>query len=100
MRTPRESAIALAERVAATRLALNLSQQEVSSRAVIPLPTYKTFERTGRLPIDRLAAVLNVLGRQHELDGILSKLPADFEAIWSAKEPKTRKRASRKGRTK
>lgn len=92
--TPKRAAAALGCRVAAFRLAANLSQAELAARASVPLQTYKTFERTGRLTVDRLVAVMNVLGRQNEFEALLSETPVNFDEMWAMKRPKLRARAT------
>lgn len=96
MKTSKESVEALARRVSELRLAMGLRQEDIARRSGIPLPTYRIFERTGRLTIERLASVLNVFGRQRELDAILTQPHVDFDTVWNETRPKKRLRARRK----
>jgi transcriptional regulator with XRE-family HTH domain len=53
------------------RLGLGLTQSQLAARAGMPLPTYKVFERSGRISLDRMLAVVEVLGRSAEWADLL-----------------------------
>lgn len=55
--SPTEVARKIAARVKKQRLQLNLSQEGLAKRALVKLPTYRKFERTGQIS---LAALLRI----------------------------------------
>ncbi len=80
--TSTEAAKLLAKRVCAARFAKNMTQSEVAAKAGLPVATYKQFERTGRLTVDRLFSVFNALGSQDQLEGLMKEPPVDFDRLW------------------
>lgn len=59
-----EMAMKIAGKVKQRRLERNLTQAGLASRADIPLPTYRLFERTGKISLQnllKLAFALNCL---------------------------------------
>jgi transcriptional regulator with XRE-family HTH domain len=54
LQTPRDITRNLARRVKALRLERGWTQQEVAERAGLALATYRIFERSGRISLDRL----------------------------------------------
>jgi transcriptional regulator with XRE-family HTH domain len=65
LKSPREIAEMLARRVKALRLERGWTQQEIADRTGISLATYRRFERSGRVSLDRLlklAIILDALG--------------------------------------
>ena len=69
--TPAELAAQLAARVRQTRLARGWTQANLADRTGIPLPTYRLFERTGKVSLERLIAVTSALGRAAEWELLL-----------------------------
>lgn len=64
LQTPSEIARTLAARVKALRLDRRWTQQELAERAGLALETYRVFERSGRISLERLirlAFTLNAL---------------------------------------
>lgn len=57
-------------RVREHRLQRGWSQAELAQRAGVKLPTYVLFERTGRVSLLRLIAILDVLGLSAELENV------------------------------
>lgn len=68
--SPAEIAEGLAARVREHRLQRGWSQAELAQRAGVKLPTYVLFERTGRVSLLRLIAILDVLGLSGELEAV------------------------------
>ena len=68
--SPVELTQRLAGRVKALRLARGWSQKETALRSGIPLPTYRYFERTGQIALQRFVRLLDVLGVAAELESL------------------------------
>lgn len=66
--TPEELAEQIAERVRRARLSRSWTQAELAARSGIALPTYRQFERTGRISLERLIAAMTALGRAADWD--------------------------------
>jgi len=64
--TPKEIAIRIAARVRADRLGRQWTQAQLAERAGISLPTYRLFERTGQISLERLLSIAGALGRTGE----------------------------------
>lgn len=64
--TPVEAAAQIAERVRQDRLARGWTQAQLAARAGIPLATYRIFEQTGQVSLERLVAISSALGRSEE----------------------------------
>lgn len=76
LQTPREIARTLARRVKALRLERGWTQQELAERAGLALPTYRVFERSGRISLERLLKLAVVLNARADFDQIFSPGPA------------------------
>jgi transcriptional regulator with XRE-family HTH domain len=74
--TPGEIARLLAGRVRALRLQRGWTQKELAARSGLTLPTYRRFERTGRISLDRLLKVAVVLDCRVGFDQIFTLPPA------------------------
>ena len=59
---------ALAERVKARRLEMNLTQEGLSVRSGLPLATYRHFERTGKISLDGLLHIAYALDALNDFD--------------------------------
>ena len=57
----------VAQNVKARRLEMNLTQEGLASRAGVKLPTYRKFERTGRISFEALLQVAFALGALDEV---------------------------------
>lgn len=68
--TPKEIAIRIAERIREDRLVRRWTQARLAERAGIPLPTYRLFERTGQISLERLLSIASVMGRTTEWDDL------------------------------
>ncbi|MDT8437332.1 MAG: helix-turn-helix transcriptional regulator [Gemmatimonadota bacterium] len=70
LQAPQDIARVLARRVKVLRLDRGWTQRELAERAGVALATYRRFERTGRISLERLlrlALVLDALGGFHQL---------------------------------
>lgn len=65
----------LVERCRATRLRQNMTQQETADRAGIPLSTYRRFEQSGQLSLERFVAVLHALNQIESLEQLMMPPP-------------------------
>ncbi len=65
--SPSEIAEKLAQRIKSLRLTKAWSQAEISKRTGIALPTYRVFERTGQISLERFIRLVDVLGLSDEL---------------------------------
>jgi transcriptional regulator with XRE-family HTH domain len=72
LETVDEVARGLATRVRALRLVQNWTQKELSERAGLKLDTYRVFERTGKISLERLIRLARVLDA---LDGFNRLFP-------------------------
>jgi len=63
----------LAQRIRQARFDANLTQAELASRAMVSLPAYQRFERTGRTSLATFVRILVVLGRENDLRDILAR---------------------------
>jgi transcriptional regulator with XRE-family HTH domain len=80
----------LAARVRAARLSREWSQEELAARAAIPLPTYRLFERTGRIALPRFVAIAAALGRLGEIEGLFQPRPESLEEV-AGQQPRRRR---------
>jgi transcriptional regulator with XRE-family HTH domain len=63
----------LAQRVRQARFDANLTQAEMAARAMISLPGYQRFEKTGQTSLATFVKLLVVLDRQNDLRAILTQ---------------------------
>ena len=75
LQTPDEIARSLAGRVRALRLQRGWTQQELAARAGLTLATYRRFERTGRIALERLLRIAVILDARAGFDQLFA-LPA------------------------
>lgn len=73
--TDKEIAAMLAERLTKERKVKNLTQKALAEKAGLSLPTVRLFERTGKISLERLIALLRALGRLNTLQELF-----DFNA--------------------
>lgn len=76
LQSPRELARTLAGRVKALRLERGWTQQETAERAGLTLATYRRFERTGRISLERLLKLAVVLDARGGFDHLFVAGPA------------------------
>ena len=92
---PTELAEQIAERVREVRLARGWTQAHLAERTGIPLPTYRQFERTGQVSLERLIAVTGALGRAAEWELMFRPhAPKSLDELGRARP--TRRRGKRK----
>ncbi len=71
--TPREIAIGVASRVKSRRLELDLTQEGLALKAGIALPTYRRFERTGKISFRGLLQIGFALNCLDDFDSLFSQ---------------------------
>lgn len=76
LQTSREISVSLAERIKALRLEHDWTQQELAERAGITFATYRAFERTGRISLERLVKIATVLDALAGFDQLFAPPPA------------------------
>lgn len=76
LQTPRDMAYSLARRVRALRLDRGWSQQEIAERAGLALATYRRFERTGRISLERLLKIAVILDARAGFGELFALPPA------------------------
>jgi hypothetical protein len=70
-----ELAKQIADRIRQVRLAHNWSLKEVAARSEVPIATYRLFETTGRISLERLLRVATALHRVRDFENFLAPLP-------------------------
>lgn len=95
LHTPSEASEQIAGRVRDARLARGWTQAQLAERSGIPLSTYRLFERTGQVSLERLIAVTSALGRMAEWD-LLMRPPAPQSLDEIERGRPTRRRGRRK----
>jgi transcriptional regulator with XRE-family HTH domain len=93
--SPQEKQLAIAARMRARRLALNLRLGTLSERSAVPVSTIRRFERTGEVSLAALCRLALALGSYEDLDGIFSEKAilsiADLDAHEEAKKHQRRR---------
>lgn len=93
--SPNDVAENIAKRVKARRLELNLTQEGLAVRAGIKLPTYRQFERTGRISLKGLLQIAFALNALQDFDTLFAqKRYASLDELVSLNE-RTRKRGKK-----
>lgn len=95
LRSPREIADLLARRVKALRLERGWTQQEIADRSGISLATYRRFERSGRISLERLLKLSVILDAQGGFENLFTLPPARSLSDLEEKDRPTRKRGRR-----
>jgi len=72
LQTSHEMARTLAGRVRALRLERGWTQKEIADRAGLALATYRVFERSGRISLERLLKLAVVLDAREGLDALFT----------------------------
>ena len=93
--SPEGKAKALAERVKARRLEMNLTQEGLSARSGLPLATYRRFERSGKISLDGLLHIAYALDALDDFDRLFeSRKYTTLDEVLEANQ-KNRKRGKR-----
>jgi transcriptional regulator with XRE-family HTH domain len=96
LQTSREISRAIASRVKVLRLNRGWTQQELADRSGIALATYRSFERTGRISLERLLKIATILDARAGFDQLFAPPPARSLAELAARsESPGRKRGRR-----
>lgn len=96
LQNPREMARTLARRVKALRLDRGWTQQEIAERAGLALTTYRQFERTGRISLERLLKLAVILDAREGFEHLFARPPAQSLAeLEKLADRQTRKRGRR-----
>lgn len=97
LQTTDEITRGLAARVKALRLARNWTQKALAERAGLKLQTYRVFERTGKISLERLTRLAQVLDAIDEFDQLFPEPPAhSLDELEKQGIRKKRKRARRR----
>ncbi|HEX8431010.1 MAG TPA: helix-turn-helix transcriptional regulator [Longimicrobium sp.] len=90
-------ALMLARRVKALRLDRGWTQQELADRSGIALPTYRQFERTGSISLERMLKLAVILDARAGFDQLFVRPPArSLAELEAATQRQTRKRGKRR----
>ena len=96
LQTPLEIRRALARRVKALRLERGWTQQEVAERAGLALATYRIFERSGRISLDRLLKLALIFEARSGFDQLFAPKPVrSLAELEQRVERPSRKRGKR-----
>lgn len=76
LQTPQEVATDVAGRVRQLRLQHEWTQQELAERAGITMASYRRFESSGLISLDRLLRIAEALGTLGEFDSLFRPPPA------------------------
>ncbi len=91
--TPDLILINIAERVKQRRLELNWTQQYISTKSGVPLPTYRRFERTGEISLRGLIMIAFSMDLESYFDKLFEKrVYNSIDEIINIKEKIQRKR--------
>ena len=97
LQSPGEIARMLARRIRALRLDNGWTQQEAAERAGLALATYRQFERTGRISLERLLKLAVILDARAGFDHLFLRPPArSLAELEKQAEGQTRKRGRRR----
>lgn len=92
LKTPSEVALEIASRLKARRLAQNLTQTGLASRAGMSTPSLKRFEKTGEISFVSLLKIALVLDCLDECEKLFTIVPRPV-SLFTA-EPRKKKRGS------
>jgi transcriptional regulator with XRE-family HTH domain len=99
LRSPAEIGRLLAGRVRALRLERAWTQQELADRAGLTLATYRRFERTGRIALERLLRIAVVLDACAGFDQLFAVPPAKSLAELAKRASPADRKRGRRNRT-
>ena len=98
LRSSAEIGRLLAGRVRALRLERTWTQQEMADRAGLTLATYRRFERTGRIALERLLRIAVVLDARAGFDQLFTIPPAQSLAELAKRTHTMDRRRGRRNR--
>lgn len=98
LRTPAEIAGLLADRVRALRLQRGWTQQELAERAGLTLATYRRFEHSGRISLERLLRIAVVLDARAGFDRLFPLPPAQSLAELAERTQQPARKRGRRNR--
>jgi len=97
VQSPSEIAVVIARRVKALRLDRGWTQEEAAQRSGLALATYRQFERTGQLSLERLLRLAVVLDALEGFDHLFVRpLARSLSELEQLAERQTRKRGRRR----
>lgn len=92
-KTDGEIAAELAMRVSQERVRQNVTQQSLAERSGVTYSAIRHFERTGKISLERLIAVLRTLKKLDEFEHFLAPVPVSPMERLNGRVLKPRKRA-------
>ena len=92
-KTDQELSSEMAARVSQERVRQNITQQTLSALSGVTYSTIRHFERTGKIGLERLIALLRALKKLDELEHFLIPVPISPMERLKGMAQKTRKRA-------
>lgn len=95
LKSPGEIADLMARRVKALRLERGWTQREIADRSGISVATYRRFERSGRISLERLLKLSVILDAQGGFEHLFTLPPARSLADLEEEDRPTRKRGKR-----
>jgi transcriptional regulator with XRE-family HTH domain len=99
LRSAAEIGRLLAGRVRALRLERTWTQQEMADRAGLTLATYRRFERTGRIALERLLRIAVVLDARAGFDQLFAIPPAQSLAELAKRTHNVDRKRGRRNRS-
>lgn len=90
LKLPHEALRDLSQRVRKERLRLGWTQQKLADKSGIALPTYRRFEQTGQISLERFVNVMHTLGRAQEIENLAA--PPEIRSLADLEEQSVRKR--------
>jgi len=92
-KTDQELVAELAARVSQERVRQNITQQALAELSGVTYSTIRHFERSGKIGLERLVALLRALKKLDELEHFLAPVPISPMERLKGASPKIRKRA-------
>ena len=89
----------LAENIRARRLAMELTQEDMSQRSGVPLATLRKFEQKGAISMESFLKLLMVIGGIEDIIDVLKPPTVNFtsiEEVLKSTDTKPRKRGRKK----
>lgn len=96
LQTPRDLTRTIAGRVRALRLERGWTQREIAARAGIAFETYRAFERTGSISLERLMKLAVVLDARTDIEQLFR--PAAAQSLDELERVSVRDKSMRLGR--